>query len=711
MTANTMNNINGNIRGIKAMTKQLGHILEIFGVVVFFTTAGLFGVVQAATLDDISYSVLPGERVQLKIELSEAMQGEPLSFTIDNPARIALDFPNTSLGGVEKNQSIDVGVAHSVSAVEASGRTRVVLNLVKSVPYEVDVQGSSVTVTLGGDASGVSMANMPSTNSGYSGDGSSKVEGIDFRRGTDGEGRIIVTLSDPSISVDMNQVGGKIVLDFIGAALPNELDRKLDVVDFATPVKEVDTKSSSNGARMQISTTTEQYDHLAYQSENTFVVEVRPLDEQEQEARKAEVGFTGERLSLNFQDIEVRAVLQLIADFTGLNMVASDTVGGNVTLRLKNVPWDQALDIILKAKGLGMRQIDNVIMVAPNAEIAAREKLELESSRQVEELAPLRTEFIQVNYAKAVDLADLIKAEENNLLSERGSVTIDERTNTLIVQDVSTSLQSVRDMISKLDIAIRQVLIESRIVNADETFAKDLGVRFGASKSIFGQDGQIRSIGGKNAGDTDFNGTTSFNTGGLENLMVDLPAAAAGAGALGLAFGKVGSWLLQLELSALLAEGRGEDIASPKVITVNQKEAIIESGVEIPYTEASSSGAATVSFKKAVLSLRVTPQITPDDKILLDLKVNQDTQGAAVAGGIPTINTRNVGTQVMVDNGETVVLGGVYSQSDNSSVDRLPFFGDLPYMGFLFKRTSESTTKSELLIFVTPKILKDSLKI
>ncbi|MFT5425092.1 MAG: type IV pilus assembly protein PilQ [Gammaproteobacteria bacterium] len=707
-----MNNINGNIiRSIKAMTKQLGHILGIFGVVVFFATAGLFGIVQAATLDDISYSVLPGERVQLKIELSEAMQGEPLSFTIDNPARIALDFPNTSLGGVEKNQSIDVGVAHSVSAVEASGRTRVVLNLVKSVPYEVDVQGSSVVVTLGGDASGVSTANMPSTNSGYTGGGSSKVEGIDFRRGTDGEGRIIVTLSDPSISVDMNQVGGKIVLDFIGAALPNELDRKLDVVDFATPVKEVDTKSSSNGARMQISTITDQYDHLAYQSDNTFVVEVRPLDEQEQEARKAEVGFTGERLSLNFQDIEVRAVLQLIADFTGLNMVASDTVGGNVTLRLKNVPWDQALDIILKAKGLGMRQIDNVIMVAPNAEIAAREKLELEATKQVEELAPLRTEFMQINYAKAADLAVLIKADENSLLSERGSVTIDERTNTLIVQDVSTSLQSVRDMISKLDIAIRQVLIESRIVNADETFAKDLGVRFGASKSIFGQDGQVRTIGGGNDGITDFNGTTSFNNGTEENLIVDLPSAAAGAGALGLAFGKIGSWLLQLELSALLAEGRGEDIASPKVITVNQKEALIESGVEIPYTEASSSGAATVSFKKAVLSLRVTPQITPDDKILLDLQVNQDTQGAAVAGGIPTINTRNVGTQVMVDNGETVVLGGVYSQSDNTSSDRIPFFGDLPYLGFLFKRTSESTNKSELLIFVTPKILKDSLNI
>ena len=692
---------------IQAMTNRLGHIVTIFGLMCVFSIS------QAGTLDNISYSVLPGERVQLQIELSEPVQEEPLSFTIDNPARIALDFPNTTLGAVAKNQSIDVGVAHSVSAVEAAGRTRVVLNLVKSVGYDVEIQGSTVTVTLSGDASSSSIATASAPTSTYSSDTSSMVEGVDFRRGDAGEGRIIVTLSDPSISVDMNQIGGNIVLDFIGAELPGELDRKLDVVDFATPVKEVDTKASNNGTRMQISTTTQDYEHLAYQSDNTFIIEVRTLDEEEQEARKEQVGFTGERLSLNFQDIEVRAVLQLIADFTGLNMVASDTVGGNVTLRLKNVPWDQALDIILKAKGLGMRQIDNVIMVAPNAEIAAREKLELEANKQVEELAPLRTEFMQINYAKADDLAFLISAEENSLLTERGSVAIDERTNTLIVQDVAKSLQDVRGMIDKLDIPVRQVLIESRIVNADETFAKDLGVRFGASKTIADsvQPGGLRTIGGGKEGTTDFGSPTSFNVDGVENLMVDLPAAAASAGALGLAVGKVGSWLLQLELSALLAEGRGENIASPKVITTNQREAIIESGVEIPYTEASSSGATTVSFKKAVLSLRVTPQITPDNKILLDLQVNQDTQGAAVAGGIPTINTKNVGTQVMVDNGETVVLGGVYGTSSNTTTERIPFFGDLPYLGFLFKRSQDTTQKEELLIFVTPKILGETLKI
>ncbi len=724
MTANHMNHINSNVRGIqamtkRAMTKRFSHIVTMISLMGIFSAVGFSSVVQAATLDDVSYSVLPGERVQLKIELSEPMQGEPMSFTIDNPARIALDFPNTTLGAVTKNQSIDVGVATSVSVVEAAGRTRVVLNLVRSVAYEIDVQGSSVTVTLGGEDSSSSVAVGPSGIArAYTGGMSSTIEGIDFRRGDDGEGRIIVTLSDPSISVDMNQVGGKIVLDFLGAELPSELDRRLDVVDFATPVKEIDTKGNNNGTRMEISTTNQEYDHLAYQSGNTFVVEVRQLDEREQEARKAQIGFTGERLSLNFQDIEVRAVLQLIADFTGLNMVASDTVGGNVTLRLKNVPWDQALDIILKAKGLGMRQIDNVIMIAPNAEIAAREKLELEASKQVEELAPLYTEFIQVNYAKASELAALISAEENSILSDRGTVTIDERTNTLIVQDISVSLNSIREMLLILDIPVRQVLIESRIVNADESFAKDLGVRFGYSKNSK-QSGENRAtigpdanpqvlIAGTEQGTTDFGQTTARTIDDLENMIVDLPSLATGAG-ISLVVGKIGSYLLQLELSALIAEGRGEDIASPKVITTNQKEALIESGVEIPYLEASSSGATSVSFKKAVLSLTVTPQITPDDKILLDLAVHQDTQGANTLAGIPIINTKNVSTQVMVDNGETVVLGGVYTRADTNNVERVPFFGDLPYLGFLFKRTSLQETKSELLIFVTPKILKDDL--
>jgi type IV pilus assembly protein PilQ len=474
---------------------------------------------------------------------------------------------------------------------------------------------------------------------------------------------------------------------------------------------------------MTISAVSEDYEHLAYQSEDQYTIEFKPITKAEsEEQQKDKFGYTGERLSLNFQSIEVRAVLQLIADFTGLNMVTSDAVSGNVTLRLKNVPWDQALDIILKSRGLGMRKDGNVIMVAPSEELAARERLELEVNRQVEELAPLRTEFVQINYADAADLMGLIQASENNLLSERGNVSIDSRTNTLIVQDVSSSLESIRGLISELDVAVRQVLIESRIVNADESFAKDIGVRFGYSKhtkqgtqdrATIGENpaNAFGAIGGGNPGNVNYGGTTSFNDGTNENLIVDLPALPTDAASLALAIGKVGSYLLQLELSALIAEGRGEDIASPRVITANQNEAVIESGVQIPYQEASSSGATSTSFQDATLSLRVTPQITPDDRIIMDLEVNQDTVSATVVNGVPAINTRSVTTQVLVQNGETVVLGGVYSSSERKSVDRTPFFGDLPYLGFLFKRTSTDSTKNELLIFITPKILKDSLTI
>ncbi|MBM2829580.1 MAG: type pilus assembly protein PilQ [Gammaproteobacteria bacterium] len=707
-------------RGKQVMTNWLDRIkatIYLICLSVFMQTQS-----SAATLDNISYSSLPGDRVQLVLELSEPVGEKPLSFTIDNPARIVLDFPGTTLNVAEKNQSIGIGVAHSVSAVEAAGRTRVVLNLVRSVAYDMEVQGNKVNITLAAaavastDAGQVSAAQV----TGGGTPSASRIENIDFRRGESGEGKIVVTLSDPSIGVNMGQEAGQIVIDFLNTNLPEELNRRLDVIDFATPVKEVDTSPHGNGARMIISTTTQDYDHLAYQSDNLLTIEVKPLSKEEKEAiQKKKGGYTGERLSLNFQDIEVRAVLQLIADFTGLNMVASDSVAGNVTLRLKNVPWDQALDIILKSKGLGIRKDGNVIMVAPQEEIAAREKLELEASKQIEELAPLHTEFLQVNYAKAGELASLIKAEENNLLSERGNVTIDERTNTLIIQDVAATLESIRQMVDKLDIPVRQVLIESRIVNADESFSKDLGVNFGFSKAtrddpregVLGGEGESGLfLGGGQAGNTNFGDGTAFVTGDNENLMVTLPVAGA-TGSLKLAYGIIGSYLLQLELSAALAEGRGEDIASPKVITANQREAVIESGVEIPFQEASSSGATSVSFKKAVLALRVTPQITPDDRILLDLKVNQDTRGSPDVLGVPPINTRNVSTQVLVDNGETVVLGGVYSQTNNRSSDRIPFFGDLPYVGFLFKRTSEENTKTELLIFVTPKILKENLQI
>ncbi len=677
--------------------------------------------VYALSLDNVEYSSLPGERVQINMMFSESLSDEPVNFTIDNPARIAIDLPEVELNLEDNNQTIGIGDVLGIVAVEAAGRTRVVVNLVRSVGYEMNLQGSSLILTIG-SAGGVAASQTSTSSSSFSERQSStnssgpSIENIDFRRGDSGEGRIIVTLSDPNAAVNLGEEAGSIFVDFISVSLPSNLDRRLDVIDFATPVKEIDTTSNSQGTRMVISTVDDQYDHLAYQSGNVFTIEVTPLTlEEQEELQRKQFGFTGERLSLNFQDIEVRAVLQLIADFTGLNLVASDTVSGSVTLRLRNVPWDQALDIILKSRGLAMRQAGNVMMVGPQEEIAARERLELESQRQVEELSPLRTEFMQINYATASDFATLISSGEQSLLSDRGSVSIDQRTNTLIIQDVAASLEAIRDMISMLDIPVRQVMIESRIVNADENFTRDLGVQFGYSKHTSQLD-QVNgdlfgAVGGGLPGRTAFEpAATSFNTGGIDNLMVNLPVGGA-TSTFNLAVGKIGSYLLQLELSALLAEGRGEDIASPKVITANQSEAVIESGVQIPYQAATSSGATSVAFIDATLSLTVTPQITPDDRILLDLNVTQNSRGSPDVLGTPPINTRNVATNVLVDDGETIVLGGIYNQVDRNSLDRVPFFGELPYLGFLFKKNRVEKSRSELLIFVTPRIIKEDLSL
>ncbi len=685
----------------------------------------------AGSLDDINFTSLPGDRIQIKMKLSEPMSEAPLSFTIDNPSRIAVDLPQTTINMSERTKDISVGHAESVTAVEAEGRTRVVVNLSEQVPYSIDSDGDTISITLEGTPANLAMQpvaaaasaapaadgstlTMPGTATGAS------ISDIDFRRGAAGEAQIVVNLSAPDIGINISEQGENVIVDFAETALPENLDRKLDVLDFATPAKEIDTFPQGNGTRMVIKPTG-LFEHLAYQSDNVFTLELRPLTRDEEEKmKKAKFGYTGERLSLNFQDIEVRAVLQLIADFTEKNLVASDTVGGNVTLRLKNVPWDQALDIILKSRGLGKRDDGNVMMVAPQEEIAAREKLELESQQQIQELAPLRTEFMQVNYAKAQAIADLIKDESNNLLSERGNVTVDERTNTLLVQDTGDKLSEIRGVVEALDVPVRQVLIESRIVVANEDFSKDIGVKFGYSHQGNPADRVIDSrtqrsgfasiLGGGLAGDVTYGGgTTTYNVDGAENYIVDLAAAGA-AGSLKYGVGRIGSYLLQLELSALQAEGRGEVISAPRVITANQREALIESGTEIPYLEASSSGATSISFKKAVLSLRVTPQITPDDRIIMDLAVNQDSVGQ-VFSGVPSIDTNELTTQVLVDNGETIVLGGIYEAANRDDITSVPWFGDLPYLGRLFKRTQNSVNKQELLVFVTPKIIKETLSL
>lgn len=668
------------------------------------------------TLTDIAYSALPGDRVQVKLQLSGPLEQAPLSFTIDEPARLALDFPGARVGLDRKSQAIGVGAARSVSAVEASDRTRVVFNLDRMVPYQVSVLEDVVVVEFEGDTP--ALAARPATPApvapGAMAPAEAGVLGIDFRRGVQGEGKVVIDLSDPDVVVNIERQGANILVDVPDAALPERLDRRLDVVDFATPVQLIDARPRGGGTRLDI-TAAGPFEHMAYQTDNVLTVEVRPLTPAEEEARRSdEFGYSGERLSLNFQNIDVRAVLQLIADFTGLNMVASDSVGGSVTLRLKNVPWDQALDIILKSKGLAMRQVGNVIMVAPTEELAAREKLELEAEKEIAELAPLRTEIIQVNYAKARDIAALVKSEANQLLSERGNVTVDERTNSLLVLDTAGKLGDIRVLVSKLDIPVRQVLIESRIVIADTNFAKDLGVRFGYSKNFNESPTNARLGGaGLQLNDNGPNGFVSAQnavpgaavTG--ERYIVDLPVTNP-AGALSLAVGRIGSYLLQLELSALQQEGRGEVISSPRVVTANQKEAVIEKGTEIPYQEATSSGATAVSFKKAVLALRVTPQITPDDRIIMDLTVSKDAVGEIFAN-VPSIDTNSVSTQVLVDNGETVVLGGVYESENRQDSNRVPFFGDLPYLGVLFKQNQTSADRNELLIFITPKILKGEL--
>ncbi|NIP72103.1 MAG: type IV pilus secretin PilQ [Gammaproteobacteria bacterium] len=654
----------------------------------------------ANQLTDVQVTSLPGDRIEITLVL-EQTAAKPRSFTIDDPARIALDLADTMNKLEQPSRTIGIGQVRSMTTVEAGGRTRVVINLAELVPYETRVRDNKIHILLEAGSTAVRATGRART--GPAGGGVRSVADVDFRRGAEGQGRVVVHLSDPSTPVDMRQEDGNIVVELLGTSLPERLERRLDVIDFATPVKTIDTFSRGDDVRMVITPTSESYEHLAYQADDVYTVEVKPITEREKEEReKKKERYTGEKLSLNFQDIEVRAVLQLLADFTGLNIVVSDSVSGSLTLRLKNVPWDQAMDIILRTKGLDMRQTGNVVLVAPAEEIAAREKLELQSQKQIEELAPLRTEWFQINYAKASDLAALIKGQQNSLLSERGNVTIDERTNTLMIQDTSAKLAEIRSLISRLDIPVRQVLIESRIVIANKDFSRDLGVKFGVSK-------QTSFDGNKNvyAGPSAITGTAA--TLSESNLIVDLGVEAASAGRIGLAVGRIGNHLLQLELSALQAEQRGEVISSPRLITANQKEALIEQGIEIPYQEATSSGATSVSFKKAVLSLKVTPQITPDDRVIMDLAVNKDSANFDPRFPVPGVDTREITTQVLVNNGETVVLGGIYEQTSEHNVNRIPFFGNLPVFGYLFRDKSITDDKSELLIFVTPKIVKEQL--
>ena len=691
-------------------------------------------------IESIEYDTLPGNRLQVILKMSqEAIK--PLSFTIDNPARIVFDFTGTGSSLPKKQQPIGIGITQSVTTISTKDRTRVILNLTEVVPYQVNTNDKTVLITLGSEATGTTFSDQPvssaldstgdimtTTDTARYSDLKRGVSNIDFRRGEKGEGRVIVTLTENNIPMDISEEFGKIIIKFIGSDIPDNLHQSLDVLDFATPVKSISSFKKDGDARIEIEPATKDFEHVAYQADNIFTIELKPITEEElEEQNKAKFGYTGERLSLNFQDIPVRAVLQLIADFTGLNVVVSDSVDGNLTLRLKNVPWDQALDIILKAKGLSKRESGNVMLVAPSEEIAAQEKIDLEASLAITDLAPLRSVFFTINFAKVTELESLFKSSggegesSGSLLSSRGSVIIDERTNTLIVKDTEEVISEIRRILNKLDVPIRQVLISSRIVIASDDFSKELGVRFGVSEiNSSGSDG-VSTIQGNMFGTSSVIDEAVTNIVGTGNALpvshpsidgrlgVNLPVIGATAGSLAFSVLKGGS-LIDLEISAMQNENKGEVVSSPRVVTADRHEAFIEQGVEIPYLSASSSGATAVEFKKAVLSIKVTPQITPDDTIIMDLTVNKDSVGE-VFSGIPSIDTREVQTQVLVNNGDTIVLGGIYEQVTRDEVDKIPVLGDLPLIGFLFRHTLESDQKAELLIFVTPKILKDSLSL
>jgi type IV pilus assembly protein PilQ len=689
-------------------------------------------------LQSIDVQPLPAQQLQLTLHLSGPAP-QPLAFTIDNPARISLDLPDTSVALASRRIDVRSGGLDTIVAAEAKDRTRLVLNLDKLVAYTTRVEGNNIIVTLGNSSAGAAAgaaapmmvktlaqadASPPSAVS----SGPRSIQGIDFRRSADGAGRVVVKLSDPHTQINLQQVGNQIVVDFTGAELRKDLMRRYDATDFGTPITGFDATRNGNSTRIVISVIGE-YEQLAYQSDTQYVVEVQPMRKNvvSQEEKRE---YTGERLTLNFQDIETRAVLQLLADASGQNIVVSDSVKGSVTLRLQNVPWDQALDIVLRTKGLDKRKEGNVIIVAPSDELANQEKLQLAARKDIQELAPLRSEFLQVNYAKAADMATLIKSQGGSLLSPRGTVSVDERTNTLLLQDTAERIADIRRLVATLDIPVRQVLIESRLVIVNDDFQRQLGAVLGYTGINRNGASGIVTTSGTAAGTDQIVGSSLTNLQSASNgtpFPVTVPTGSTAANrynvnlpvtnpAGSIAFGILGAdYLVDLELQAAQAETRADIISAPRVVTGNQKEATIEQGTEIPYQQSASSGATTIQFKKAVLSLKVTPQITPDNRIILDLDVKKDAVGTIVvaSGGVnvPSIDTQELVTQVLVSDGQTVVLGGILQTTHRVDETKVPYLGDVPVLGNLFKTTTKTNNKDELLIFVTPKILREGVNV
>lgn len=661
----------------------------------------------AADLSGLDVAALPGDRVELKLQFDSPVVA-PRGYTIEQPARIALDLPGVTNKLGVKNRELGVGNARSVTIVETKDRTRLIVNLSTLVPYATRAEGNNLFVVVGEAATSASRvvpaSAQPLTKSApVSG---REIQGVDFQRGEQGEGNVVIALSDSSVTADIQEQGGKIQLSFPKTALPDSLKVRLDVKDFATPVQYVSTSTQADKVNISIEPQGF-YDYLVFQADNKLTVSVKPLSSDDVEKRKLErFAYTGEKLSLNFQDIDVRSVLQLIADFTDLNLVASDTVQGNITLRLQNVPWDQALDLVLKTRGLDKRKVGNVLLIAPADEIAARERQELEAQNQIAELAPLRRELIQVNYAKAADIAALFQSVAGiggeGAKEERGSVTVDDRTNSIIAYQTQDKLDELRRIVAQLDIPVRQVMIEARIVEANVDYDKVLGVRWGGSTNLQG-DKNWTVYGNDDRGDE---GGGTGEDQGPNVPFVDLGSAGRTSG-IGIGF-VTDNVLLDLELSAMEKTGNGEVISQPKVVTSDKETAKILKGAEIPYQEASSSGATTVSFKEAALSLEVTPQITPDNRIIMEVKVNKDEPDYQNAlNNVPPIKKNEVNAKVLVNDGETIVIGGVFSNEQSKAVDKVPLLGDMPFVGRLFRRDVVKDTKNELLVFITPRIMNN----
>jgi type IV pilus assembly protein PilQ len=695
--------------------------VTLFGAVALWLACAGSALAQANAIEAVDVTEQAG-KIVVRVTTKDALRGVPPNFAIANPARIAFDFPNTANALGRASQDVGQGDLRSLNIVQGAERTRLVLNLRRPLAHEASLDGRSMTITLSSAATAAAPpAGQVSNFAEGRADARHAIRDVDFRRGRGGEGRVVVDLSDTSTGIDIRQQGQNIVVDFLKTSLPDSLRRRLDVVDFATPVNSVSTFQQGDNVRMVIEPKG-QWEHNAYQSDTQFVVEVRPVSSDP--SRATQRGrYTGEKLSLNFQNVEVRAVLNVIADFTDLNIITSDTVGGNITLRLKDVPWDQALEIILQTRGLDSRRSGNVIWIAPRDELATREKLALEAANQISDLEQTRTEVFQLNYHKAEAFVKILTDPTQRILSKRGSAVIDARSNKIFVQDTPSRLEEVRRIIAGVDIPQRQVMIEARIVEASDTFSKSLGARLGvhdfatAGHRILGQNsprfhvgGGLGDTGGHAAGGAQ-GGTPVFIP---DSLSVNMPATGFNSFAPGqfsfILFDSALTRFLNLEITALEADGKGKIIASPRVLTADQVEAIIEQGTEIAYQQATSSGATSVAFRKAVLSLKVKPQITPDGNVIMTLDVNKDQPGAVVGGNVQ-INTKHVKTEVLVENGGTVVIGGIFEQNDRTDVTKVPFFGDLPLVGWMFRQNTTSATKTELLVFITPRVVNERLTV